>query len=125
MVKPAGWLCKSPEDGFEDFEHISPGDPWKEPLTATDKADGWTARPLFAALTPAPQADALRFITLWRKTGEQCLDWDFYVSENAHELQQALANLGKQGAHQITTYRLGDKVEALADVLTESQTDAD
>ena len=59
VVKPAGWLCKSPEDGFEDFEHISPGDPWKEPLTATDKADGWTARPLFAALTPAPQADAL------------------------------------------------------------------
>ena len=68
----------------------------------------------FAALQSPTDREGDRLITLWRKTGEQCLDWDFHISENTHELREVLANLGKQEVRQITTYRLGAKVEALA-----------
>lgn len=58
--------------------------------------------------------EAGRFITIWRKTGEECLDWDFYVSENETELRQVLANLKKQNIRQDSTYRLGEQVTSLA-----------
>lgn len=67
-----------------------------------------------AILTALQQYEGDRLITLWQKTNELCLDWDFHISENAHELREILATLGKQGVRQITTYRLGPKVEALA-----------
>lgn len=61
--------------------------------------------------------DSGRFITLWRKTGEQCLDWDFHISENVSELREVDGNLSKQKVLQRTTYRLGAQVTAIADVL--------
>ena len=52
-----------------------------------------------------------RFITLWRKP-DNPLDWDFYVSDSAHELAQAVDNLkrGDLRGTLFTTYRLGERM---------------
>jgi hypothetical protein len=56
-----------------------------------------------------------RFITLWRKTGEQCLDWDFHVSDFADEVPCVILNLKAQGVRQFSTYCLGEKVAEHSD----------
>lgn len=53
---------------------------------------------------------AERFITLWRKTGAQCLDWDQYVSESADEARTVERNIMAQGVRQWSTFRLGELV---------------
>lgn len=55
-----------------------------------------------------------RYITLWRKTGEQCLDWDFHISENTHEMQATHLNLAKRGIRTFSTYQLGPLVAECA-----------
>lgn len=52
-----------------------------------------------------------RHITLWRKTGEQCLDWDFHVSDFPDELPRLIENLKKRGVVQYTTYELGPQID--------------
>ena len=51
-----------------------------------------------------------RYITMWRKTGENVLDWDFQVSENLDEVTRVVENIKKQGVLQYSTYTIGNKV---------------
>ncbi len=51
-----------------------------------------------------------RYITMWRKTGENVLDWDFQVSENLDEVTRVVENIKKQGVLQYSTYPIGNKV---------------
>ncbi len=54
-----------------------------------------------------------RYITLWRKTGEQSLEWDWYVSEDLEEAERCVTNLLKQDVIQYSTYPLGVQIPDL------------
>lgn len=54
-----------------------------------------------------------RHITIWRKI-DNPIDWDFYVSEDMQEAQDAVANLVKQGVKKFTTFPIGDRVVDLS-----------
>lgn len=55
-----------------------------------------------------------RYITLWRKTSERVLDWDFHTSESLGEAETVVTNLKAQGVIQFSTHSLGSKVDALS-----------
>lgn len=61
-----------------------------------------------------------RYITLWRMTGENCLDWDFHVSEDIEELRRANQNLVNQSVLQISNYHLGERIDAIGDLYKEA-----
>lgn len=55
-----------------------------------------------------------RYVILWRKTGEQCLDWDSYLAMDYDEAQQVIKNITAQGVIQYHTYPVGDMVPELS-----------
>ena len=55
-----------------------------------------------------------RWVTVFRKTGEDYLDWGFHISENDIEVTNVAANLNEQGIRQFSTYALGKKIEELS-----------
>ncbi len=63
-------------------------------------------KPHLAALRAPAQVEG-RLITLWRKTGDQWLDWDYHISDHPDEVQRVVANIQKQGVLQLWTYHLG------------------
>ena len=55
-----------------------------------------------------------RYITLWRKAGEQCLDWDHHVSFELEDAKRVVESLKKQGVWQYSTASLGDDIPELS-----------
>lgn len=55
-----------------------------------------------------------RYIVLWRKTGEQCLDWDSYLALHYDEAKEVIKNITAQGVRQYHTYPIGEMVPELS-----------
>lgn len=49
----------------------------------------------------------VRYITMWRKTEGEVLDWSHEVTGDQVMAQRLVANLKDQGVHQYHTYKLG------------------
>jgi len=87
---------------------------------ADEGEDGTYTLPVdfMQAATPPASASQVkaaqqRYITLWRKPNN-ALEWDFYVSEDRSEAEQAHRNLREQGVRDAATYPLGDQEASLS-----------
>jgi hypothetical protein len=54
------------------------------------------------------------YITIWRKTGDECLDWDSHTSMDAAEAKRCVDSIQKRGVVQYHTYKIAEKVDELS-----------
>ena len=64
-----------------------------------------------------------RYVTFWRKLGEECLDWGHHVSFSFADAEQVVANLKKRGIREYHTAPLGEGIPELSYPLPKGPTD--